>query len=186
MREVIISIQPHWCGLIASGQKIIELRKTAPKITTPFRCYIYCTMGDELVHTNAKPFCKNADGSTVYKTSIMNGKVIGEFICSAIEGVTQQNRHEISQKSCVPLSAMHTYAGQRGIYGLKAWHISDLVIYDDPKPLYSFYTYDNSHDNASGWVFPDREKRRPITRPPQSWFYVPNQNFHTQSSVSQL
>ena len=43
MRAVLISIRPKWCELIASGKKTIEVRKTAPKINTPFKCYTYCT-----------------------------------------------------------------------------------------------------------------------------------------------
>ena len=43
MKAVLISIQPKWCELIASGKKTIEVRKTKPKLETPFKCYIYCT-----------------------------------------------------------------------------------------------------------------------------------------------
>ena len=39
-KAVMISIQPKWCGLIASGKKIIEVRKTRPKLKVPFKCYI--------------------------------------------------------------------------------------------------------------------------------------------------
>ena len=42
-RAVLISIQPKWCELIASGRETIVVRKTKPKIPTPFKCYIYCT-----------------------------------------------------------------------------------------------------------------------------------------------
>lgn len=30
-----------------SGEKTIEVRKTRPKMATPFKCYIYCTKGQE-------------------------------------------------------------------------------------------------------------------------------------------
>ena len=40
-KAVLLSIQPRWCGLIVSGKKTIEVRKTRPKIETPFKCYIY-------------------------------------------------------------------------------------------------------------------------------------------------
>ena len=43
MKSVLISISPKWCELIASGKKTIEVRKTRPKISMPFKCYIYCT-----------------------------------------------------------------------------------------------------------------------------------------------
>ena len=43
MKSVLISIQPKWCELIASGKKTVEVRKTKPKIETPFICYVYQT-----------------------------------------------------------------------------------------------------------------------------------------------
>ena len=35
MKAVLISIQPKWCELIASGKKTVEVRKTKPKLETP-------------------------------------------------------------------------------------------------------------------------------------------------------
>lgn len=32
MKSVLISIQPKWCELIASGKKTVEVRKTRPKL----------------------------------------------------------------------------------------------------------------------------------------------------------
>lgn len=45
---VLLSVRPKWCELIASGKKTVEVRKTRPKIETPFKCYIYCTKPKEL------------------------------------------------------------------------------------------------------------------------------------------
>ena len=42
---VLISIHPQWCDKIADGRKTIEVRKTCPRIGTPFKCYIYMTSG---------------------------------------------------------------------------------------------------------------------------------------------
>lgn len=36
MKAVLISIKPTWCAKIASGEKTIEVRKTKPKLETPF------------------------------------------------------------------------------------------------------------------------------------------------------
>lgn len=47
MKSIMISIQPKWCAKIESGAKTIEIRKTRPKIETPFKCYIYCTKGKD-------------------------------------------------------------------------------------------------------------------------------------------
>lgn len=41
MKSVMLSVQPKWCKVIASGKKTIEVRKTKPKLETPFKCYIY-------------------------------------------------------------------------------------------------------------------------------------------------
>lgn len=70
MKSVLISIQPKWCELIASGEKTIEVRKTAPKLKTPFKCYIYCTLGKGLQDTLL----------TADRCRVLNGKVIGEFV----------------------------------------------------------------------------------------------------------
>lgn len=101
MKEVLISIRPEWCELIVIGQKTNELRKTKPKLETPFKCYIYCTKSSKKYQTVAKPMVLNDDelfklpnGKIKYGNSIeligydgyskdnfLNSKVIGEFIC---------------------------------------------------------------------------------------------------------
>lgn len=74
MKAVLISIQPKWCELIASGRKTIEARKTRPKIETPFTVYVYETKTQ---------FVKSVKGAcTTYGYG--RGKVIGEFVCNGI------------------------------------------------------------------------------------------------------
>ena len=82
MKSVLISIQPKWCELIASGQKTVEVRKTKPKLEPPFKCYIYCTK----VKFNPHEHLRNNlhyDDSTI-KVCEGQGKVIGEFVCDDI------------------------------------------------------------------------------------------------------
>lgn len=72
MKSVLISIQPKWCELIASGKKTVEVRKNRPRLKTPFKCYIYCTDG------------------YVAPISFLSSKglrktVIGEFVCDSID-----------------------------------------------------------------------------------------------------
>ena len=43
-KAVLISIRPKWVEKIVNGEKTIEVRKTRPKMNTPFKCYIYCTL----------------------------------------------------------------------------------------------------------------------------------------------
>mgnify|MGYP000588302884 FL=1 len=71
MKSVILSIKPKYCELIASGKKTIEVRKTRPKIETPFKCYVYCT----------KEYYRKGNG---YFQGKYCGKVIGEFVCDEI------------------------------------------------------------------------------------------------------
>ena len=37
---IMISIKPKYCELIISGKKTIEVRRTKPKIDTPFKWFI--------------------------------------------------------------------------------------------------------------------------------------------------
>lgn len=181
MKSVLLSIQPKWCDLIASGKKTVEVRKTKPKLETPFKVYIYCTKGETVYLPR-----------DIFGNEALNGKVIGEFVCKRIDRIGKRGfgnnfdycylslnvfgnddiEIEITdiKKSCIPKNELNSYGVNSN--ALYAWHISDLVFYDKPKELSDFYKHDDSYDNAFGWAFEDREKRIPITRPPQSWWYV--------------
>lgn len=74
-KAVLISIRPKWCELIASGRKTIEVRKNAPKIKTPFKCYIYETRGFERVGNDSLNCVIGGSG---------RGMVIAEFVCDSI------------------------------------------------------------------------------------------------------
>ena len=161
MKSVLISIQPKWCELIASGKKTIEVRKTRPKLETPFKVYIYCTNWKD------NTYWKNH-----YKDKL--GKVIGEFVCDYIMldiPRTLYASHKTVVNSCVPPQELIDYVCEGNF--LYFWHISNLVIYDKPKKLSEFYvpvkdyweTYDPSNYINGCW-------RKPLTRPPQSWCYV--------------
>ena len=174
MKAVLISIKPKWCELIASGKKTIEVRKTKPKLDTPFKCYIYETKGRTEI-----PTFIDKDGHEIYQG---RGHVIGEFVCDKIYEIGYDyfhpvgyevsmgeiSREELYKKSCLSFNQIDYYLNAELGYG---WHISDLVIYDKPKELREFCKPVDCHrgtqrDNCVGcW---DCE----ITRPPQSWCYV--------------
>ena len=80
MKSVLISIQPKWCELIASGRKTVEVRKTRPKLDTPFKCYIYQTKESK------RSFLDHRFNSAINGISHHSemGKVIGEFVCDKI------------------------------------------------------------------------------------------------------
>lgn len=160
MKSVLISIQPKWCELIASGQKTVEVRKTRPKLETPFKVYIYCTQG----------LFKDLGviGNEMYQKRM---KVIGEFVCDKIvefeNSIYDEALRETVARSCVPMYDLLVYLGKQD-YGF-GWHISDLVIYDQPKELSEFCSYDaRIRVGENFYPMPTHE----ITRPPQSWCYV--------------
>lgn len=172
MKSVLISIQPRWCELIASGKKTVEVRKTRPKLEPPFKCYIYETQG-----RTETPWM-DEEGHLIFRG---RGMVIGEFVCNHIECFTTDYRRNeeqtkrISRQSCVCLVELMEYEG--GSYCLYGWHISDLVIYDEPKKLADF-RHTGEHitkvmNSVTHWECGiDDEIAAKIRRPPQSWCYV--------------
>ena len=91
-KAVLISIRPEWCEKIMTGQKTIEVRKTRPKMDTPFKCYIYCTQSaDMLWILKERERSLHPDKiADVFKAAKCggayrgNGKIIGEFVCDDI------------------------------------------------------------------------------------------------------
>lgn len=152
-KAVLISIQPKWCELILRGRKTLEVRKSRPKIETPFKCYIYQTKGKERLLDilkdgdenygeiyHGKPvFIKARENSGYRGLFGREQKVIGEFICDEIERVdipypayqAELDKRYIEQ-SCVSYYSLHRYLGHDDGY---FWHISNFKIYDRPKEL---------------------------------------------------
>ncbi len=176
MKSVLISIRPKWCELIASGKKTVEVRKTRPNIKTPFKCYIYCTLSGS--NDFFKEDCKGDIAEwNRSKMALKKGKVIGEFVCKSTMPISvtySDPNNKIALRefpyTCLSDKEIMNYLGN-GKQGW-GWHISDLVIYDKPKELSEFYRHDNTYDNAFGYVFEDRNKQMPLSRPPQSWCYI--------------
>lgn len=157
MKEVLISIRPEWCERIANGEKTVEVRKTKPKLETPFKCYIYCTKSELLTksHYNGKIYVAT---SKKYQKLLerngnitLSGKVIGEFVCDNIFPVSYTMDGFADavdcKTSCLSQEDLYEYGNGKTLYG---WHISDLKIYDKPKELSEFG----------------------LSRPPQNWCYV--------------
>lgn len=179
---VIISVQPKYCELIASGRKTIEVRKTAPKIDTPFKVYIY--------QTKKKWIYK-----LLKKLGLYQGKVIGEFVCDKIDTYVFGDMDIPTpaydgDSSCIEIGdgyfitngeleqtsltyeELCNYGKGKPLYGL---HISNLVIYDMPKELVEFFRPCDGCDKlgtsrCTEEISPCRAKT--LTRPFQSWGYV--------------
>ena len=172
-KAVLISIRPKWVEKIASGEKTIEVRKTRPNLATPFKAYIYCSQGND---------ARRLRGSW--------GKVIGEFACDRIYKIDKDSTDflfkagglsvykKAAEEKCALCVAMtddelHGYLGHCQGYG---WHISDLLIYDQPRELSEFQRATDLCDSCHAeytWECTDCKKLGgDIKRPPQSWCYV--------------
>lgn len=162
IKAVLISIRPKWCERIASGEKTIEVRKTRPKLETPFKCYIYETQG-----------WVEKDGIMEFR---LGGRVIGEFTCDRIYGLAPLNHapDDVEQQACLTREEIVRYLKVVG-YG---WHISGLRIYHQPRELTEFRRacpndlycescamYSNNNGICNNGALP-------LRHPPQSWCYV--------------
>lgn len=180
-KAVLISIRPKWCEKIASGNKTIEVRKTRPKLDTPFKCYIYCTL------QGCNEFFRVDLGGDVAKWNRgkwadRKGKVIGEFTCDRIDWITHIGYTGIPNlvetricdaatmrtspvggllnAACLTPKMLNDYLAWGDGYG---WHISDLRIYDETRELSEFTGLRNTRFGAAPYD---------IKRAPQSWGYV--------------
>ena len=88
-KAVLISIRPKWCELIANGAKTVEVRKSRPKIATPFKCYIYCTKDRHLTFCRGKRYCYADDHTHNAFDITCNGTIIGEFVCDSATRITR-------------------------------------------------------------------------------------------------
>ena len=178
-KAVLISIRPRWCQKIASGEKTIEVRKTKPKLETPFKCYIYCTRDKHLAFMqNASGTnliaCMDVDAAIPVGGSIGNGRIVGEFTCDRIYELAPLNHapDDVEKQACLTREEIVNYLKGTG-YG---WHISDLRIYDTPKELSEFKPVCRVDFGCRACLHYDYAKmdcgEKVISRPPQSWCYV--------------
>ena len=180
-KAVMLSIRPKWCGKICSGEKTIEVRKTRPKLETPFKCYIYRTKRTVSHIINGK-----------WVQMEVGGTIIGEFTCDRIYKIDKDSTDflfkagglsvykKAAEEKCGLCVAMtddelHGYLGHYQGYG---WHISGLKIYDTPKEMdafrracvHSWYcdscAMHGENNGACG------NESLHLKRPPQSWCYV--------------
>lgn len=187
-KAVLISIRTEWCEKIVNGRKSIEVRKTRPKMDTPFKCYIYCTQSADMlwILKERERYLHPDKIADVFKAAKCggayrgNGKIIGEFVCDNIfERIVRVGTSCEPSKYCIcdwnmdctPLDTLladacltkdelEKYLDGGVGYG---WHISNLRIYDHPRDLWEFTGLRETKFGA---------EPVPITRPPQSWRYV--------------
>lgn len=178
MEAVLISIRPEWCELIVKGQKTVEVRKNKPKLETPFKCYIYCTLpprgelfrhgciveyareliclqSGEIVYGYGMQLACDPENRPYSRDNFLCQKVIGEFVCDDIvpikvldNGAIQDWNFHRLSDSCLSYEELADYIGNSKVG--YGWHISDFYIYNKPLGVSDFM----------------------LKRPPQSWCYV--------------
>ena len=194
-KAVLISIRPKWVEKIANGEKTIEVRKTKPKLDTPFKCYIYCTRDKHLAFMQNQTdtnliACMDVDAAIPVGGAIGNGRVVGEFTCDRIYKIDKDSTDflfkagglsvykKAAEEKCGLCVAMtddelHGYLGHYQGYG---WHIADLRIYDTPRDLGEFKPVCRVDAGCCACLHYDYAKmdcgEKVISRPPQSWCYV--------------
>ena len=194
MKAILMSIHPEWCERIFNKTKTIEVRKTRPKLTPPFKVYVYMTATKERF-----PLWEYVTAYQDSKGDIVNGsqKVIGEFVCNKITELpcetTQPNW--LKEKTCLSDSQYMNYLGHKNGYG---WHITEPKLFDTPKKLSDFrkpcvdkYEYCQGCKHGLITIPQDEEEYalyhsgyyeffdtvclNTVSRPPQSWCYVEEQ-----------
>ena len=175
-KAVMLSIRPKWVEKIANSEKTIEVRKTRPKMNTPFKCYIYCTLPK---YPHEDFIATNYPSPQFYG----GGKVIGEFTCDQIYEIRKRGIPEnfdycylslnewgnddieteirAISASCVSKEELNAYGSKAPL--LYGWHISNLRIYDTPRELSEFTGLRDTRFGAAPYD---------IKRAPQSWCYV--------------
>lgn len=191
-KAVLISIRPKWCEKIVNGNKTIEVRKTRPKMNTPFKCYIYCTL------QGCNEFFRVDLGGDVAKWNRgkwadRKGKVIGEFTCDRIDWITHIGYTGIPNlvetricdaatmrtspvggllnAACLTPKMLNDYLAWGDGYG---WHITDLRTYDAPRELSEFERPYECNECDAKWATECNacHEEGKIKRAPQSWCYV--------------
>ena len=197
MKSVLISIQPKGCEKIAKGKKTIEVKKTRPKIKTPFKCYIYCTntpkyhhLYDLTKYNNGEMLLSVTEHNkhSLVPKGYLNGKVIGEFVCDELIQYNYDRYFQEYfvagyigaymplQEMCLTQKGLFEYGKGKTLYG---WHVSELKIYDKPKELSDFYKPCPTEQKGNCYgcnYLADRDYggvcANNLTRPPQSWCYA--------------
>ena len=119
-KSILLSIQPQWMEKILNGDKTVERRKTKPSCELPIDVFLHCTKKPPyLIRPLLKPF-KWFVSKTWPNYFHGNGKVVAKFTLNTVSTFGE----DIEGKS------NYVYA----------WHIDNLVIFDEPKALSEFMT----------------------------------------------
>jgi len=182
MKAILLSIKPKYVADILNGKKTIEIRKSMLKCDLPIDVYIYCTKENKkLVYHNlasgGKSYTYGKEFS--YHEHDLNGKVVAKFTLRKIEAIDiwQEDLEEKMKLACLSIKEFDDYSKGQVAY---AWHIEDLVIFDEPKELSVFKYIRRAKDfecfmcdiYQSGYDCFKQKCSFPLTKAPQSYCFV--------------
>lgn len=173
MKAIIQAYSPKEIERIARGEQTVKVCKTAPKLETPFKVYVYCTKERmtrvpsmyAYLHKNEPGACAeygtietwgkigdvivNPHLASKHVSFGMHGKVIGSFVCDKVykivpDGEYYSNGYDIDDDMLSETCLGRGYLTGYGLgYTLYGWHITGAKLYDKPKELSEFYTLGN-------------------------------------------
>ena len=156
MKAVLMSIKPKWCEKIFSGKMTIKVCKTAFKVETPFKVYVYCTKErmtrvpslNAYLHKNEPKACAeygtietwseigdvivNPHLASKHVSFGMHGKVVGEFVCDKVKKYASYKIYDL----LVPQEIDIYKVWDKEMTGLT---YKDLCDYGKGKPLYGLH-----------------------------------------------
>lgn len=107
MKAVLLSVKPEWWEKILSGEKTLEIRKTAPRCGWPVRVFVYVSG---------------------------TGEIRGEFIS---RGCVKTNLYTcLAARSMVPLADLEKYGQGKPLCGWDIDE-NEVMEYDQGEPLAS-------------------------------------------------
>ena len=188
MKSILISIKPKWIAKILNGEKTILVLKTAPKCELPTDVYIYCTKTKPNLYRHIR--YEFFHDKKTFKAGLWNGMIVAKFTLKRIDDIGKYAYafkdsffYETLKDACLTPEDLTKYAPVRRDEQVKlyAWHIEDLVIFDEPKELSEFHKLQcnqrKSPCNIKD-VFGVKECHgicklcKPLAKAPVSWQYI--------------
>lgn len=122
--KVMLSIHHKYAELIFSGQKTLEIRKTAPSCSYPYIIYMYETKRDGGAGAVVGFFkCNQNSKEKAFKRNYTDTEIIKIY------------REDIAERACLTTDELTEYANGKEIYALS---VSIPIRFPRPRPLSDF------------------------------------------------
>ena len=176
-KVIIMTEQPKWLVKILNGEKTIEIRKTMSKCELPIDVYLYCTKGTLYFNAYENEWQTSRVDRKLLNPSLhhRSGKVVAKFTLNNVEDCCDMSRAELEHKSRLSISEICLYIKAKEVDPkmVYAWHIDDLVIFNEPMELREFSTFkrETIYCGMDCPPYTDWVEYR-VRKAPQSWQYA--------------